>query len=61
MTNPIPKHSRYVIVENLRYFLSAFKTTDALWFGHKFKVIVKKGYFSGGAGEIISTIISTQK
>lgn len=44
-------YSRYVIVENLRYFLSAFNTSKPLWFGHKFKAIVKKGYFSGGAGE----------
>ena len=41
---------RFIIVENLRYFLSAYNTSDALWFGHKFKAIVKKGYFSGGAG-----------
>lgn len=43
--------NRYVIVENLRYFLSGYNTTEALWFGHKFKTIVKQGYFSGGAGE----------
>jgi hypothetical protein len=43
--------ARYVIVENLRYFLSAFNTSQPLWFGHKFKAIVKSGYFSGGAGE----------
>jgi len=41
-------------VENLRYFLSGFNTTEALWFGHKYKTKVKKGFFSGGAGEIIT-------
>ncbi|XP_046656575.1 glycoprotein-N-acetylgalactosamine 3-beta-galactosyltransferase 1-like isoform X2 [Daphnia pulicaria] len=44
----------YVIVENLRYFLSAFNTSEPLWFGHKYKAIVKKGYFSGGAGYVLS-------
>lgn len=44
----------YVIVENLRYFLSAFNTSKPLWFGHKFKAIVKSGYFSGGAGYVLS-------
>ncbi|XP_046455009.1 glycoprotein-N-acetylgalactosamine 3-beta-galactosyltransferase 1-like [Daphnia pulex] len=44
----------YVIVENLRYFLSAFNTSTPLWFGHKYKVIVKSGYFSGGAGYALS-------
>ncbi|XP_046455013.1 glycoprotein-N-acetylgalactosamine 3-beta-galactosyltransferase 1-like [Daphnia pulex] len=44
----------YLIVENLRYFLSAFNTSKPLWFGHKFKVIVKSGYFSGGAGYVLS-------
>ena len=42
----------YVVVENLRYFLSGFNTTEPLWFGHKIKLFVKQGYFSGGAGEI---------
>ncbi len=37
-------------MENMRYFLSAFNTSDPMWFGYKFKVIIKQGYFSGGAG-----------
>jgi hypothetical protein len=41
---------RYIIVENLRYFLSGFNTSKPMWFGHKFKALVKNGYFSGGAG-----------
>ena len=40
----------FVIVENLRYLLSAFNTSDPIWFGCEFKVIVKDGYMSGGAG-----------
>ncbi|KZS02144.1 Uncharacterized protein APZ42_000934, partial [Daphnia magna] len=44
----------YVIVENLRYFLSGFNTSEPLYFGHKFKTIVKNGFFSGGAGYALS-------
>jgi len=44
----------YVIVENLRYFLSSFNTQDPVYFGHHFKPIVKQGYFSGGAGYVLS-------
>ncbi|XP_046456804.1 glycoprotein-N-acetylgalactosamine 3-beta-galactosyltransferase 1-like [Daphnia pulex] len=44
----------YIIVENLRYFLSGFNTSKPMWFGHKFKALVKNGYFSGGAGYALS-------
>ncbi|XP_046454474.1 glycoprotein-N-acetylgalactosamine 3-beta-galactosyltransferase 1-like [Daphnia pulex] len=44
----------YAILENLRYFLSSYNTSKPLWFGHKFKTIVKQGYFSGGAGYVLS-------
>ncbi|ESO96735.1 hypothetical protein LOTGIDRAFT_143711 [Lottia gigantea] len=44
----------YVIVENLRYFLSGQNTSDPVYFGHRFKVIVKQGYYSGGAGYVLS-------
>ncbi|XP_057381630.1 glycoprotein-N-acetylgalactosamine 3-beta-galactosyltransferase 1-like [Daphnia carinata] len=44
----------YVVVENLRYFLSPYNTSKALWFGHKYKAIVETGYFSGGAGYVLS-------
>ena len=41
---------RYAIMENMRYFLSAYNTSYPTWFGYKFQAIVKQGYFSGGAG-----------
>ncbi|XP_049778419.1 glycoprotein-N-acetylgalactosamine 3-beta-galactosyltransferase 1-like isoform X1 [Schistocerca nitens] len=44
----------YVIVENLRYMLSAHKPTDPLYFGCRFKPYVKQGYMSGGAGYVLS-------
>ncbi|ELU14126.1 hypothetical protein CAPTEDRAFT_4255 [Capitella teleta] len=44
----------YVIVENLRYLLSAHKPTEPVYFGHHFKVIVRQGYFSGGGGYAVS-------
>lgn len=31
----------YVIMENLRYFLSSHDPNDPVFFGHHFKVIVK--------------------
>ncbi|KAL8567985.1 hypothetical protein ACOMHN_029160 [Nucella lapillus] len=44
----------YVIMENLHYMLSAYDNKDPIYFGHAFKVIVKQGYTSGGAGYVIS-------
>ncbi|XP_052247839.1 glycoprotein-N-acetylgalactosamine 3-beta-galactosyltransferase 1-like isoform X2 [Dreissena polymorpha] len=44
----------YVILENLRYFLSSQNTNEPIYFGHHFKTIVKQGYFSGGAGYVLS-------
>ncbi|KAL5006244.1 hypothetical protein ScPMuIL_015050 [Solemya velum] len=44
----------YVILENLRYFLSNEDTNTPIYFGHHFKTIVKQGYFSGGAGYVLS-------
>ena len=43
-----------VIVENLRYMLSTHSPTGPVFFGHHFKVKVKQGYFSGGAGYVLS-------
>ncbi|XP_067649807.1 glycoprotein-N-acetylgalactosamine 3-beta-galactosyltransferase 1-like [Haliotis asinina] len=44
----------YVIVENLRYFLSTKNTSEPFYYGHHFKPIVKQGYYSGGAGYVLS-------
>lgn len=44
----------YVIVENLRYFLSSHSPKEPVYFGHHFKTIVKQGYYSGGAGYVLS-------
>ena len=44
----------YVILENLRYFLRDYKSSDPVYFGHHFKTIVKQGYYSGGAGYVLS-------
>ena len=44
----------YVIVENLRYFLSSQNSSDAVYFGCRFKPYVTQGYMSGGAGYVLS-------
>ncbi|KAL8567972.1 hypothetical protein ACOMHN_029147 [Nucella lapillus] len=44
----------YVIMENLRYMLSAYDTKDPIYFGQMFKSVVKQGYASGGAGYVLS-------
>ncbi|KAK7008924.1 glycoprotein-N-acetylgalactosamine 3-beta-galactosyltransferase 1, partial [Biomphalaria glabrata] len=44
----------YLIVENLRYFLSNKRTDDPIYFGHLFKLNVRQGYYSGGGGYVIS-------
>lgn len=43
---------RFIVPENLRYFLSIYNTSDPLYFGHKFKAYIKNGYMQGGSGEI---------
>lgn len=44
----------YVVLENLRYLLSTYNTSQPIWFGHRFKPYVKAGYLSGGAGYVLS-------
>lgn len=44
----------YVILENLRYFLKDYNKLDPVFFGHHFKTLVKQGYYSGGAGYVLS-------
>ena len=44
----------YVILENLRFLLSDYNSSDPVWFGCEFDVIVKEGYMSGGAGYVLS-------
>lgn len=44
----------YVILENLRYFLSSKDPTKPVYFGHHFHKYVHQGYFSGGGGYVMS-------
>ncbi|XP_013102271.1 glycoprotein-N-acetylgalactosamine 3-beta-galactosyltransferase 1 [Stomoxys calcitrans] len=44
----------YVIVENLRLFLYPMSTEAPVYFGCKFKPLVRQGYMSGGAGYVLS-------
>jgi hypothetical protein len=47
-------YDTYVILENLRYFLRGYKSSDPVYCGHHFKTIVQQGYYSGGAGYVLS-------
>uniref|UniRef100_A0A8C4Q528 Glycoprotein-N-acetylgalactosamine 3-beta-galactosyltransferase 1 n=1 Tax=Eptatretus burgeri TaxID=7764 RepID=A0A8C4Q528_EPTBU len=44
----------YVIVENLKLILSKHNPEKALYFGKHFKMHIKQGYMSGGAGYLLS-------
>ncbi|CAB3235559.1 unnamed protein product [Arctia plantaginis] len=44
----------YVIVENLRYMLADYNSSDALYFGCRFKPFTPQGFMSGGAGYVLS-------
>ncbi|KAI0223064.1 Glycoprotein-N-acetylgalactosamine 3-beta-galactosyltransferase 1 [Lamellibrachia satsuma] len=44
----------YVILENLRYFLSSQNTSQPVYFGHKFWFHVRQGYNGGGSGYVFS-------
>ena len=39
---------RYVIVENLRYVLSLYNSSQPVWLGRKSQLYVANGYMSGG-------------
>ena len=42
------------MVDNLRSFVSARDPDDPVYFGFNFKVHVRQGYMSGGAGYVLS-------
>ena len=44
----------YLIMENLRYFLKDYNSSDPVYFGRRYKTFVKQGYMSGGAGYVLS-------
>ena len=44
----------FVILENLRYFLSDKNTSEPVSYGQRFDMYVKHGYYSGGAGYVLS-------
>ena len=44
----------YMIIENLRLLLKDKNSSEPIFFGRKFKPYVKQGYFSGGAGYVLS-------
>ncbi|CAF1086839.1 unnamed protein product [Adineta steineri] len=44
----------YLIVENLKAFLNEQNTSEPVTFGYNYKVIVSKGYHSGGASYVLS-------
>lgn len=44
----------YVIMENMRYMLSAYDPNFPIYFGSRFKKFSKNGYMSGGGGYVLS-------
>ncbi|KAK2162785.1 hypothetical protein LSH36_91g01076 [Paralvinella palmiformis] len=44
----------YVIVENLRHMLDGHAATEPVYFGEHFTIQVRQGFFSGGAGYVLS-------
>ena len=44
----------YVVVDNLRSFVADRDPADPVYFGFNFKVNVRQGYMSGGAGYVLS-------
>nr|XP_039263766.1 glycoprotein-N-acetylgalactosamine 3-beta-galactosyltransferase 1-like isoform X1 [Styela clava] len=44
----------YLVAENLRFLLKDYDPQTPLHFGRRFKLFVKQGYMSGGAGYVLS-------
>ncbi|XP_016391790.1 glycoprotein-N-acetylgalactosamine 3-beta-galactosyltransferase 1-like [Sinocyclocheilus rhinocerous] len=44
----------FVVVENLRHLLYRHDTEKPVYFGHRFRLFVRQGYMSGGAGYVLS-------
>ncbi|ESO90966.1 hypothetical protein LOTGIDRAFT_191447 [Lottia gigantea] len=44
----------FIVVENLRKFVSNFSSSEPIYFGHNFMRYFKQGYMSGGAGYVLS-------
>lgn len=44
----------FVVVENLRFILSAFSPEEPWYLGRRFAPFLKQGYMSGGAGYVLS-------
>lgn len=44
----------YIVMENLRFMLQSYNSSQPVYFGCKFKPYVKQGYMSGGAGYVLS-------
>ncbi|KAI6190269.1 N-acetylgalactosaminide beta-1,3-galactosyltransferase [Aphelenchoides bicaudatus] len=44
----------FFIMENLRFMLLAYSPDDPVYFGCKFRPLVKQGYMSGGSGYVLS-------
>ncbi|UJR27208.1 hypothetical protein I4U23_008504 [Adineta vaga] len=44
----------YLVVENLKAFLSEQNASEPITFGYNFKILVSKGYHSGGAAYVLS-------
>ncbi|XP_060064781.1 glycoprotein-N-acetylgalactosamine 3-beta-galactosyltransferase 1-like [Ylistrum balloti] len=44
----------FLVVENLRYFLSEKDSENPVYYGRRFKPYVSQGYMSGGAGYVLS-------